>query len=313
MDPARLVVPPVVRLRAESLGAPGAAWLRTLPEQVAELERRWSIAAEESLAGGTAAFVAGARTLDGSRVVLKIIVPDPDFRDEIGTLERAAGQGYVRLLAHDSGRRAMLLEALGPSMDRTGLAAVEQISTLCRLLAQAWDVPRPRAGPMAVAMDKATSLATLVERLWGQLDEPCSAQARTQALRFAARRAAAFNPDRCVLVHGDAAPSNALRVLADRPGAETGFVFVDPDGFVGDPAYDLGVALRDWCPQILSARDPVALTRGYCRLLARGSGLDEQAIWEWGYLERVSTGLYATAMGAHELGRPFLDTAELLL
>jgi streptomycin 6-kinase len=313
MDPARLVVPPVVRLRAESLGAPGAAWLRTLPEQVAELERRWSIAAEESLAGGTAAFVAGARTLDGSRVVLKIIVPDPDFRDEIGTLERAAGQGYVRLLAHDSGRRAMLLEALGPSMDRTGLAAEEQISTLCRLLAQAWDVPRPRAGPMAVAMDKATSLATLVERLWGQLDEPCSAQARTQALRFAARRAAAFNPDRCVLVHGDAAPSNALRVLADRPGAETGFVFVDPDGFVGDPAYDLGVALRDWCPQILSARDPVALTRGYCRLLARGSGLDEQAIWEWGYLERVSTGLYATAMGAHELGRPFLDTAELLL
>jgi streptomycin 6-kinase len=313
MDPARLVVPPVVRLRAESLGAPGAAWLRTLPEQVAELERRWSIAAEESLAGGTAAFVAGARTLDGSRVVLKIIVPDPDFRDEIGTLERAAGQGYVRLLAHDSGRRAMLLEALGPSMDRTGLAAVEQISTLCRLLAQAWDVPRPRAGPMAVAMDKATSLATLVARLWGQLDEPCSAQARTQALRFAARRAAAFSPDRCVLVHGDAAPSNALRVLADRPGAETGFVFVDPDGFVGDPAYDLGVALRDWCPQILSARDPVALTRGYCRLLARGSGLDEQAIWEWGYLERVSTGLYATAMGAHELGRPFLDTAELLL
>ena len=107
--------------------------------------------------------------------------------------------------------------------------------------------------------------------------------------------------------------AHTLRVLADRPGAETGFVFVDPDGFVGDPAYDLGVALRDWCPQILSAEDPVALTRGYCRLLARDSGLDEQAIWEWGYLERVSTGLYATAMGAHELGRPFLETAEMLL
>jgi streptomycin 6-kinase len=162
-------------------------------------------------------------------------------------------------------------------------------------------------------MDKATSLATLVASLWARLNEPCSAQARAQALRFAERRAAAFNPSRSVLVHGDAAPANALRVLADRRGAETGFVFVDPDGFVGDPAYDLGVALRDWCPQIIAAEDPVALTRSYCRLLASGSGLDEQAIWEWGYLERVSTGLYATAMGAHELGRPFLDTAEMLL
>ena len=314
MDPARLVVQPVVRLKAESLGAPGRAWLKALPDQVAELERRWSIVAEESLAGGTAAFVAaGARTVDGTRVVLKILVPDPDFSHEIATLERAAGHGYVRLLAHDSGSRAMLLEALGPSMDRVGLTPEEQLATLCRLLTQAWDVPRPRTGPMAVAVDKATSLATLVAGLWERLDQPCSAQARDQALRFAERRAAEFSPGHCVLVHGDAATSNALRVLADRQGAETGFVFVDPDGFVGDPAYDLGVALRDWCAQILSAREPVALTRNYCRLLARDGGLDEQAIWEWGYLERVSTGLYATAMGAHELGRPFLDTAEMLL
>jgi streptomycin 6-kinase len=313
MDPARLLVEPVVRLKAESLGAPGRAWLRSLPDQVADLERRWFVTAEEPLAGGTAAFVAGARTLDGTRVVLKILVPDSDVRDEIGTLERAAGHGYVRLLAHDSGRRAMLLEALGPSMARTGLSPEAQLSTLCRLLAQAWDVARPRTGPTGIALDKATSLATLVARLWERLGAPCSAQARAQALRFAERRAAAFTPDACVLVHGDASPANALRVLAARPGAETGFVFVDPDGFVGDPAYDLGVALRDWCPQILSARDPVALTRGYCRLLARDSGLDEQAIWEWGYLERVSTGLYATAMGTHDLGRPFFDTAEMLL
>ncbi len=38
-----------------------------------------------------------------------------------------------------------------------------------------------------------------------------------------------------------------------------------------------------------------------------------QAIWEWGYLERVSTGMYCLAFGAAERGQPFLDTAELLL
>jgi streptomycin 6-kinase len=68
-------------------------------------------------------------------------------------------------------------------------------------------------------------------------------------------------------VHGDAQPPNALRVLASRVGAETGFVFVDPDGFVGDPTYDLGVALRGWCPQILAGGGR-PLAERYCSLLA---------------------------------------------
>jgi streptomycin 6-kinase len=67
-------------------------------------------------------------------------------------------------------------------------------------------------------------------------------------------------------VHGDAAAANVLQVLAPREGAETGFVLVDPDGFVGDPAYDLGVALRDWCPQLLASGDPLTLARHYRRL-----------------------------------------------
>lgn len=52
--------------------------------------------------------------------------------------------------------------------------------------------------------------------------------------------------------------------------------------------------------------------RSYCALLADRTAVDQRAIWEWGFLERVSTGLYVLDFGAEELGRPFLDTAELL-
>ena len=309
---ATLMVNPVVRLKAASLGAVGQAWLDALPGVVAELESRWSVLVQESLGGGTAAYVARARTADGSAVVLKLCVPDPEFGDEIGTLDRADGHGYVRLLACDVGQHAMLLEHLGPSMNRTGMSADEQIATLCNLLTQAWEVPRADSGEFAVAKDKATDLANFVSRAWSELDAPCSESVRDRALLFAERRAAAFDPELCVAVHGDAAAMNALQVLAPRLGAETGFVFVDPDGFIGDPAYDLGVVLRDWCSQLLASKDARAFARRYCRLLADGSGIDEQAIWEWGYLERVSTGLYARSMGADELGQPFLDTAEML-
>ncbi len=95
-------------------------------------------------------------------------------------------------------------------------------------------------------------------------------------------------------------------------GADSGFVFVDPEGFFAEPAYDLGVVLRDWCQQLL-AGDTVALARRYCELLSAQTGIDETAIWEWGFLERVSTGLYGLEIGAQEFARPFLECAERLV
>jgi streptomycin 6-kinase len=208
----------------------------------------------------------------------------------------------------------MLLEALGPSLPQANLPPGRQIEILCRLLTTAWTVPPPISGPGAVPHDKATALGALVRRLSGELvAAPCSPRVLDRALLFARRRAEAFDPARSFQVHGDAAAANALSVLSPRPGAEAGFVFVDPDGFLGDPAYDAGVALRDWCAELLASEDPRALARLFAARLAGGTGLDEQAIWEWGYLERVSTGLYAFAMGAHALSRPFFDTAEALL
>lgn len=282
-----------------------------LPELVTELERRWSVSVVESLEGGTAAYVARARTADDRPVVIKVGVPDPDVNDEIDTLRRARGQGYVQLLAFDVERRAMLLEALGPSLVQSALPPERQLEILGRLAAQAWAVAPP-IGDVAVPVDKAADLARLVPRLWDDLNSPCAERTVAQALECAERRAAAFDPDRCVTVHGDAAAANALEVLSPRRGAETGYVFVDPDGFLGDPAYDLGVALRDWCPQLLSSDDPLGLTHRYAGLLAAESGIGARVVWEWGFLERVSTGLYAIALGAHELGRPLLDTADLL-
>lgn len=160
--------------------------------------------------------------------------------------------------------------------------------------------------------DKAADLAELVQRLWEDLSRPCPEATIRYALGCARRRSRALEPHRCVVVHGDAAAANALKVLQPRPGAETGFVFVDPDSFLGDPTYDLGVALRDWTLQLLVSGDPARLLRRYCQVLAATSGMDPAAIWEWGFLERVSTGLYVLSFGADQLARPFLATAEAI-
>lgn len=305
----------VVRRRAVRLGHEGERWLDRLPELVEDLERRWAIVVGEPLDGGSASYVARARTADGRDAVLKIEIPGLVWARQAETLAEARGRGYVRLLACDLDQRAMLLEALGPPMTVLGLAPERQIVALCRTLREAWSLPRPAALAVEPAHEKARALGDLVRTLWEKLGRPCSAAAAERALCCAERRAAAFDIERCVVVHGDPHPGNALRVPRPRPGAESGFVFVDPDGFLADPAYDLGVILRDWSPQLLASggsSDAAALARRYCRLLAGETGVDETAIWEWGFLERVSTGLFALDFGADQLARPYLRTAELL-
>ena len=89
---------------------------------------------------------------------------------------------------------------------------------------------------------------------------------------------------------------------------------LDPDGFVADRAYDLGAALRDWSSTLLGP-DGRTVVEGYCAILAERSNVDAQRIWEWGFLERVSTGLYLLdVVGAPDrVARPYLDSAERLV
>ena len=131
----------LVLQKAASLGKDGEAWLAALPEVIASLEKRWLVTVGEALSGGSAAFVARARTGDGGEAVLKIALPDPHFRRQAQVLERAQGRGYARLLGADLEHHALLLEALGPSLEQLGLPAERQLEILCAMLTRAWEGP----------------------------------------------------------------------------------------------------------------------------------------------------------------------------
>jgi streptomycin 6-kinase len=53
--------------------------------------------------------------------------------------------------------------------------------------------------------------------------------------------------------------------------------------------------------------------RGWCDRLAAATGVDGQAIWEWGLFQRISTGLHLIRYGHPEDGRAHLASAERLL
>lgn len=309
MTDHRLVLPELVRGKLAASGPDGGRWLADLPSLVELLERRWRITVDDVLDGGSTSLVTRAVRGDGKHAVLKIAVPGHDVNDQVHTLERAAGGGYALLYEADPVNRALLVEALGASLDRTARPAEQQVDILCETLQVAWQVPRAAGQDVPPEEEKASALGHYVADAWQRLGRPCPQRVLENALLCAEHRAAAFDLSTSVVVHGDPHPGNCLRSETTRPGAESGFLFVDPDGFLADRGYDLGVVLRDWCPQL--RHDPDLLPR-LCRRMADLTGVDPHVIWEWGLLERVSTGLAMMEFGAEAQGRDFLASAEML-
>lgn len=295
-----------VRRSAEARGPAGAAWIESLPGLVAHLRDAWSLTIGESLPGGKAALVLRVTTA-GTDAVLKIAPPGSGFSAEVAAIAAADGHGYVRLLSADLDRNAALLEALGPSLADATDSPEEQLDLLAATLIEAWRAPEsPPTG-----RHRAADLADYCAQVWAELGRPCPRALLDRAFDYAQRRLAGTSPT--VLCHGDPHIGNALAVPVPRPGAASGFVFVDPDGFSCEPAYDLGVTIRSYPERVLTAGDPVDLVRGWCDRLAAATGVDRQAIWEWGFFERVSTGLHLIRYGHPEEGRAHLTSAGRLL
>lgn len=288
----------VVRNKAAVAGVPW--WIEQLPDLVAVLADQWQFEVGRSLDGGTESLVLEATLADGTPAVLKLLIPR-DFeaaRNEITVLQLAAGDGCPRLFRHDRTRGALLMERLGRSMFDLSIPLLQRHEILCSTAARFWR-PAPDCG-LPTGADKGRWLIDFITSTWELLDRPVSQRTIDHAVVCAKRRIVAHDDERARLVHGDLHQWNALE-------SEDGFSLIDPDGLLAEPEYDLGIIMRE---------DPVELLEegpwNRAHRLARLSGLDPTAIWEWGVVERVSTGLLCTQIELQPVGRDMLATAQIV-
>ena len=289
------MIPAVVREKATAVGAD--AWVAELPALIRSLEADWEITVGRSFPDSTEAFVAEATCSDGTPTVLKLIVPrDGDAAaHEATALGLAGGDGCPRLLRDDVARGALLIERLGRPLSELQLPIERRHAILVAAAARIWR-PAPGCG-LPTGAAKAEWLTSFITKMWEELDRPCSERAVEHALACARRRRAAHRDESARLVHGDVHQWNALE-------ADDGFKLVDPDGLLAEPEYDLGIIMRE---------DPLeGDLHERARWLAHVTGLDADAIWEWGVVERVSTGLLGTRIGLQPVAREMLEAADRL-
>jgi len=298
-------LPDITRRRALSMGAEGLAWLDGLDAMVADLSDQWGLTLGPVMSGGSEAFVAACTTDRGLSAVLKVLLPGSTVEGERATLLMAKGHGYPAVIATDLPRHALLLERLGPPLGSLGWSVEVQMSAMLETLRSAWiRLPSPQG--FMTGAEKARSLATFIRETWHATGRNWPAHVIDLACDFAAERERAYGLATAVLAHGDGHPMNALLVPHSDPPR---FKFVDPDGLFIEPAYDLGILMRDWTEDLL-AGNPLKRGRRRCSFLAAETGEPEGAIWQWGFIERVSTGLLLQQLGEIEESRAFQAVAE---
>ncbi|MCB9138332.1 MAG: aminoglycoside/hydroxyurea antibiotic resistance kinase [Caldilineaceae bacterium] len=251
----------------------GAAWLDALPALLDEYAAALGLTLEPPFPLSYN-YVAPARRSDGTRVVLKLGVPNPELTTEILALTRYAGNGAVRLLASDAERGMLLLERLLPGTPLAALdddaAATEQAALLMRRLWRPTEAGHPFHTVAAWGGRGMAGLRTTFNGGTGPFP--------VDLVILAEEMFAAAHTGEQILLHGDLHHENILNATRG------GWLAIDPKGVAGPRGYECGAFLRN---QLFNRPDPAWTLAQRVARLAEILDLPHAEILRWGIAQNV--------------------------
>ncbi|SCE75430.1 streptomycin 6-kinase [Micromonospora haikouensis] len=252
----------------------GRAWLAALPGRLADCVEQWGL----RLTGPPFpyAFASLARPVelpDGTRAVLKLQLPDADSVHEATALACWAGDGAARLLAHDPGRRALLVERCDPgtqlhAVGRDGAPQVtldEALDVVAGLLPRLW---RPVGTPFTPLAEEAAGWSEQLPVRWERLGRPFERRLLDAALGRLAELVDTQGEQ--VLVNQDLHAGNILRATREP------WLVIDPKPLAGEREFGVVAIVRG---QELG-HSPAAVRRRLDKLTGE-LGLDRERVLGW--------------------------------
>ncbi len=291
------------RRMVELYGSRGEEWVERLPQLVDACARRWSLQVQPPFPGLSYHYVAPAVRQDGTEVVLKLGVPNPELNTELAALRFYDGQGCVRLLDADEAQGAMLLERLRPGTELITLEDDGQAAAIAaQVIRELWR-PLPPNHPFPTVACWGQGFTRLRERFQGGTG-PFSPElvARAEGI-FAEYLASMAEP---VLLHGDLHQYNIL-ASTRRP-----WLALDPKGIVGEPAYEPGAFLRNPLPELLTWSRPARALARRIDIFAEILELERERLLGWGMAQAVLSAWWSYEDHGHGW-EPAMACAELLV
>ncbi|MET1063848.1 MAG: aminoglycoside phosphotransferase family protein [Arthrobacter sp.] len=322
-QPADVPIPPALS-RGYGGTAAGRDWLASLPRLVRHCLDQWQL--EPDLAPGTlpwsghGSIVVPVRRRTGApadggtdddagrAAVLKVAFPHDEALVEPHALALWNGQGAVRLLAHDAGAGALLLERLDAGRSLQELPVDATVPVWGELVRRLSLVPdgRPEWHELSHVAARAEQWSDELPESWEQLGRPFPRWLLEAALEVCQTRGAVGRRSgRDVLVHTDLHFLNVLARLpcdAREDGAREradGYAAIDPQPMIGEAEFAVAPLLWNRIGDLPRA-DPQEGLRKRCRDFSAAAGLDAEVARQWSLAREVENALWYASKPRHE-------------
>jgi streptomycin 6-kinase len=276
-------------------GEAGSQFLANIPTLIDEASLKWGLTEVQPSSNLSYNFVAFAKRGD-EEVVLKMGVPNREFKSEIAALHLFNGEGACRLLAYDVKRYWMLLERLRPGVMLATLEDDEGATYIAAdVMQKIWRSMEsggsshsqgvlPNNQQQAVGLHNFIRLSDWFDGLkklrphfhggTGPFNAKLVEQVERSVKDFFVEN------HKPVLMHGDFHHFNIL-------SSERGWLIIDPKGVIGPACYEVGPLLINPWGDLLSGKNYRQMTMRRIDILHERLGFERERIHEWGLAHAI--------------------------
>lgn len=272
----------------QNFGTKGQAWLAAYPSLLREVRQKHGLKHLRRARRLSYHQVFFARHPQHGEVVLKMGVPEREFRAEMTTLRWNQGRSLPQCFDADPDQGWLLMARIRPGTPLSRARDdAEGVRAAARLLRQLWQDPpaEPDLIPLKDWFDHAWT------HILPQVDGTIPADWLACLDEFLP----AVLESESVLLHGDLHHTNILR-------SAEGWQAIDPKGLVGPRGYDIAPFLLNPWPQALQGPDAAARLRTRIHLFHQLLGLPEADLRRWGLAHAVLSTLWDIEALGHTNG-----------
>jgi streptomycin 6-kinase len=284
------LIPPSFLEAVQSLGAEegavggpsGQAWAAGLPRLVAGVVDDWGLEPLGVGRTGWTAVVVPVRR-GGEPLMLKLVWPHLEARDEPLVLRHWDGNAAVRLVAADPSRGAMLLEPLDATRD---LLSVD-VDTACEVLGgllRRLNVPAPPG--LRTLSEHATSEMAALAAADAALPRRMVDRATSLAHELTSDPACDTS-----IIHTDLHYENVLAAQREP------WLAIDPKPLAGHPGFEVQPLLRNRVEELGTGSAFRSRVRRRVEIVTEAAGVDEDQALAWTYVHTAMQARWAADDG----------------
>lgn len=279
MDP----VPDEFVQRMIDLHGPAASqWIAQLRTLIESLEEQWNISVDSPFLPLSYNYVAPATRRDGTEAVLKLGLAGPELAREAECLSVFGGNGAALLLEADVDRGALLLERIRPGSDASALDDEQVVHSVVMIMGRLHR-PLQTSFPFPSVQDWGEAFQRL-RNLYDGGTGPLPPELFNMAETLYAELAGSMGE--MVLLHGDLHHENILA------SGRQQWLAIDPQGVVGEPAYEVGAFLRNPIDALPRWPDLRRVMSRRAAMLSEAVQIDRDRLIGWGMAQAVLAGIW---------------------